>query len=151
MATDKLKSNTLNQNFGSRGALDENILGSPFASQTNMTRSTTMPVKEQSDVTTTPSSRWAIPKSKLVSLKKSSNYFQSALSTLSPSTVTKAKTQDVLSSVLSKGQSAYINATTSLSKRVEEIKEYQQQQNSQGPTLSYPGKLKQFINCLLRI
>jgi hypothetical protein len=140
---EKMNTNEINstQNFGSRGGLDENILGSPFANQTNMTRSSTMPVKEQHNVTTTPSSRWALPKSKIASLKKSSNYFQSALSTLSPSTVTKAKTQDVLSSVLSKGQSAYINATSSLSKKVEEIKEYQDQQKLQGPNLSYPGNI----------
>ena len=139
-AAEKMKTNDSTQNFGSRGGgLDENILGSPFANQSNMTRSSTMPVKD--DVTTTPSSRWALPKSKIASLKKSSNYFQSALSTLSPSTVTKAKTQDVLSSVLSKGQSAYINATTSLSKKVEEIKEYQEQQKFQGPNMSYPGNI----------
>ena len=126
-----------NQNMGSRGTLDENILGSPFANQANMTRSTTMPVKEQADVTATPSSRWRINTSKIASLKKSSNYL---ISSLSPSTVTKAKTHDVLNKGFSQMQSAYANATTSLSKKVEEIKEYQEQQrNLQGPTLSYPG------------
>ena len=131
-----------NQNMGSRGTLDENILGSPFANQTNMTRSTTMPVKEQADVTATPSSRWRINTSKIASLKKSSNYL---LSSLSPSTVTKAKTHDVLNKGFSQMQSAYANATTSLSKKVEEIKEYQEQQrNLQGPTLSYPGNFLLF-------
>ena len=131
-----------NQNMGSRGTLDENILGSPFANQTNMTRSTTMPVKEQADVTATPSSRWRINTSKIASLKKSSNYL---MSSLSPSTVTKAKTHDVLNKGLSQMQSAYANATTSLSKKVEEIKEYQEQQrNLQGPTLSYPGNFLLF-------
>ena len=131
-----------NQNMGSRGTLDENILGSPFANQTNMTRSTTMPVKEQADVTATPSSRWRINTSKIASLKKSSNYL---MSSLSPSTVTKAKTHDVLNKGFSQMQSAYANATTSLSKKVEEIKEYQEQQrNLQGPTLSYPGNFLLF-------
>ena len=131
-----------NQNMGSRGTLDENILGSPFANQTNMTRSTTMPVKEQADVTATPSSRWRINTSKIASLKKSSNYL---ISSLSPSTVTKAKTHDVLNKGFSQMQSAYANATTSLSKKVEEIKEYQEQQrNLQGPTLSYPGNFLLF-------
>ena len=129
-----------NNDLGSRGTLDDNILGSPFANESNMTRSTTMPVKDQAGITTTPSSRWALPKSKLASLKNSSNYFSSAVSALSPSTVTKAKTQDLLSSALSKGQSAYSTATKQLSKRVEEIKEYQQQQKELGPSMAYPGK-----------
>ena len=139
--TENIKSNQNNTNneLASRGALDDNILGSPFANESNMTRSTTMPVKDA----TTPSSRWALPKSKLASLRNSSNYFQSAVSAFSPSTVTKAKTQDLLSSALSKGKSAYSNATTQLSKRVEEIKEYQQQQKELGPSMAYPG-----MNCI---
>ena len=67
------------------------------------------------------------------------------MSSLSPSTVTKAKTHDVLNKGFSQMQSAYANATTSLSKKVEEIKEYQEQQrNLQGPTLSYPGNFLLF-------
>ena len=141
--TENLKSNQnrTNNDSGSRGNLDDNILGSPFANESNMTRSTTMPVNEKSSVTTTPSSRWAFPKSKLSSIRNSSSVFQSTLSALSPSPVTKAKTQDVLSNAWSRGKSAYSNATTQLSKRVEEIKEYQQQQKELGPSMAYPGNI----------
>ena len=139
--TEEMKSNTTNpnQNIAGSGTVDENILGSPFSNQSNMTRSTTMPVNEQSGVTATPSGRWQMGKSRLSSLKKSSTYFSSAISSLSPSTVTKVKTQDVLNTGFSKIQSAYSTAATSLSKRVEELKEYQQQQKDLGPPLSYPG------------
>ena len=142
--TEEIKSNAINQNqnVAGSGTVDENILGSPFANQNNMTRSTTMPVSEQSGTASTPAGRWQMGKSKLSSLRKS--YFSPAISSLSPSTVTKVKTQDVLNTGFSKIQSAYSNAATSLSKRVEELKEYQQQ-NSQGPPLSYPGLKRYFV------
>ena len=145
----KASQNRTNNDSGSRGNLDDNILGSPFANESNMTRSTTMPVNEKSSVTTTPSSRWAFPKSKLASIRNSSSVFQSTLSALSPSTVTKAKTQDVLSNAWSRGKSAYSNATTQLSKRVEEIKEYQQQQKELGPSMAYPGNISILVIFLL--
>ena len=108
-----------------------------------MARSSTMPLDEGNKNSATPTSGFASPslamslssfksltksgQSKLSSLKKSA-YF-GGWTTMSPST---KKAQDALSTI----KSAYSTAATTLSKRVEEFREYQTPQKSMSPAVS---------------
>ena len=123
---------------------DVDILGKPFAEKYTMARSSTMPLDEAgSKGATTPTMGFASPslamslssiksltktgQSRLSSLKKS-GYF-GGWSTLSPSS---KKAQEALTTI----KSAYSTAATSLSKRVEEFREYQTPQKSMSPAVS---------------
>ena len=112
-----------------------------------MARSSTMPLDDGKQVST-PNAGFASPslamslssiknltksgQSRLSSLKKSA-YFGGWSTTLSPSS---KKAQEALTHGVMSVKSAYFTAATTVSKRVEEFREYQTPQKSMSPAVS---------------
>ena len=123
-------------------------MGRPFAEKYSMARSSTMPLDDAAGKhVSTPTAGFASPslalslssiknltksgQSKLSNLKKS-GYF-GGWTTLSPSS---KKATDALTHGVTSIKSVYSTAATTLSKRVEEFREYQTPQKSMSPAVS---------------